>query len=54
MTDQQEEFAVLRIPFSKQELQRIERAAEADSVSIEEWLRVQLLRVVRQEPQTDE
>ncbi len=53
MTDQPEEFAILRVEFSEEELARIEAAAEADSVS-EEWLRVQLLRVVRQEPQKDE
>lgn len=54
MKDDLEEYAVLRIEFSEAELARIEAAAEADSVSIEEWLRQQLLRVVRQEPQKDE
>ena len=54
MIDKPEEFAILRIEFSEEELARIERAAHAEELSVEEWLRLQLLEVVRQEPQKDE
>ncbi len=54
MSDQPEEFAVLRIPFSEEEFHRIEAAAEAEGISIEEWLRARLLDTVRQKPQPGE
>ena len=54
MNDLSEEFAILQVPFSEQELKRIELAAQAEGISIEEWLREQLLRAVQQEPEQDD